>query len=240
MLMCDKLGLSSLRDKLEQILITKVKLKSSNLSNLIEDVALANKYQLDDYLRAFMEQNFTFKKGGTGFDVDLMMSYVTNIFIPDAMSYELAKNTINSFFRDVNNIRRGKIDSILLFLDLVFYDDRVVDLSSKQKIKKLFKKQNFALKKDTHSIIRKIECTSDFEGRATLVVEGHNINVNSFILTDNSPVFKAMLQSTSFKEGLTKTIELPEKGLDEVVYFLEFLHDSTKVIDGKFHLFIPF
>lgn len=234
--MCHTLGLSFLKEKLEQNLIKNIKTSKNqlNLVDLLEDFALANKYHLDDYLSTFMEQkNLVFKKPDANeFDVDLMMSYVSNSTIPDAVSYELTKNTINSFFENVT-VRRGELDSILLFLDLIFYDDRVVDLSSRQKTKKLPFRKQVMLNEDVDSTIRKLERASDDDGRATLVLEGRHIHVNSFVLTDNSPVFKAMLSSHSFKEGQTKTVELPGKNLDHFVYFLEFLQDSTKVIDGK-------
>ena len=56
----------------------------------------------------------------------------------------------------------------------------------------------------------------------TLVIEEKEIHVNSFILTDNSPVFKAMLNST-FKEGQDKRIELPGKNFEHFAYFLHYL-----------------
>ena len=76
-----------------------------------------------------------------------------------------------------------------------------------------------------------IVCDKDTKGRITLVIEGKELCVNSYLLTSNSPVFKAMLQSLSFKEGLNRRIELPGKKFIEVVYFLQFLQ-SLQDING--------
>ena len=176
-------------------------------------------------------------------DMDVFLNSST---LPKEIAYELVKNSIKILFHDIDDGRGyndfkildthnkgyGEMLSILNFFDHIFYDDNVIDILPKNKRGPIFQKAPFQFK--TRCVIGRITCGEDFVDRTTLIVENERIHVKSFILTDNSPVFKTMLQSTSFKEGQTKTIELPGKSLDEIIYFLEFLH-YPKQIDGKFN-----
>ena len=245
----------------------------SNLNDLLGDLVIANEYNLKKSIASFMNQKPSFTKG-KDLDINLLVAYISSS-LPEAIKYELVKNSVKAFFEDtkiededVENsgpvfssrtssggfggfggsyssytevhkpirivVGKVELECILNFFDLIFYDDNVVDLSPKQKSYL----EILPFEYDTQNSIPKITCDEDFEGRVTLIVEGHKIHVKSFILTDNSPVFKAMLQSTSFKEGQTKTIELPGKRLDEIVYFLEFCKNSRKVVDCKFILIL--
>ena len=102
---------------------------------------------------------------------------------------------------------------------MVFYDGRVIDTSPKQRNWKLFETPAFDY--DTKSALVKVTCGKDFKDRTTLIVEGERIDVKSFVLIDNSPVFKEMLRSILSNEDGTKTIELPGKSLKEIVHLLE-------------------
>uniref|UniRef100_A0A7M5UTA3 BTB domain-containing protein n=1 Tax=Clytia hemisphaerica TaxID=252671 RepID=A0A7M5UTA3_9CNID len=77
-----------------------------------------------------------------------------------------------------------------------------------------------------------ISCSKDSKDCITLVIGEKEVHVNSFILTNNSPVFKAMLSSTDFKEGQNKKIEFPGKKFNEVVYFLHFLRSFRQIQDS--------
>ena len=99
---------------------------------------------------------------------------------------------------------------------MIYFDDQIIESSSTRR--KIYQDPPYGY--DTKGMIGRVACEEGFEDRATLIVEGKRINVKSFVLTNNSPVFKAMLQSASFKEGQTKEIELPGKSLDEIVYLL--------------------
>ena len=234
------------------------RIRYKGINEIVIDLVIANEYKLNNYLATFMAKEFhfislirTFVKAGLVNDKILkrnMAIFLNSYSLPKEISYELVKNSIKILFHEVDEKNLTFLDrhkqhyaemiSILNFFDNVFYDDNVIDISPKNKKGKIFSK---AFQYSTNNVIRKITCDAeDFVDRATLIIEDKRIHVKSFILTDNSPVFKTMLHSTSFKEGQTKTIELPGKSLDEVVYFLEFLQ-YPKQIDGKsFNFFIYF
>ena len=233
------------------------RIRDQGINEIVIDLIIANEYKLNNYLATFMAKEFhfislirTFGKAGLVNDKILkrnMAIFLNSYSLPKEISYELVKNSIKILFHEVDEKNLTFLDrhkqhyaemiSILNFFDNVFYDDNVIDISPKNKKGKIFSK---AFQYSTNNVIRKITCAEDFVDRATLIIEDKRIHVKSFILTDNSPVFKTMLHSTSFKEGQTKTIELPGKSLDEVVYFLEFLQ-YPKQIDGKsFNFFIYF
>ena len=257
---CNTLGLSSLRTDLENDLVEDIKEKHRsklNIEKTVSDLSIAYDYKLNNYLSTFMARAFHFislrrpngKCHGAEFTIDKndMDVFLNSSTLPKEIAYELVKNSIKILFHDINdrdliilniyNKGYGEMLSILNFFDHIFYDDNVIDILPKNKRGEIFQKAPFQFK--TRCVIGRITCGEDFVDRATLIVENKRIHVKSFILTDNSPVFKTMLQSTSFKEGQTKTIELPGKSLDEVVYFLEFLR-YPKQIDGKFNYGIFF
>ena len=60
----------------------------------------------------------------------------------------------------------------------------------------------------------------------TLIVEEKEIHFNAYLLTNNSLVFEAMLNS-SFKKGQTGRIFLPGKKFKDIIYYLQFLHYSS-------------
>ena len=257
---CNTLGLSSLRTDLENDLVEDIKEKHRsklNIEKTVSDLSIAYDYKLNNYLSTFMARTFHFislrrpngKCHGAEFTIDKndMDVFLNSSTLPKEIAYELVKNSIKVLFHDIKdhnlnilntyNKGYGEMLSILNFFDHIFYDDNVIDILPKNKRGQIFQKEPFQFK--TRCVIGRITCGEDFVDRATLIIEDKRIHVKSFILTDNSPVFKTMLQSTSFKEGQTKTIELPGKSLDEVVYFLEFLH-YPKQIDGKFNYGIFF
>ena len=151
--------------------------------------------------------------------------------------YELWKNTIIHGFKIVKSRQNIlELQSIFNYFDLIIFNDRVADLCPHKDFL-----EPSPLLYDTHTMLEKISCDKSFEDSATLILGDKTINVKSFLLTDNSPVFKAMLQSTSFKEGQTKTIELPGKCFNEIVYFLHHLiHPNLVIQQGKFENYFQF
>ena len=150
--------------------------------------------------------------------------------------YELWKNTVICNFNKLCSTQNEvELLTIFNYFDLLIYQDRIVDLCPGIDF---LEPLNFVYDKND---IEKITCAEDFVDRATLIIEDKRIHVKSFILTDNSPVFKTMFHSISFKEGQTKTIELPGKSLDEIVYFIKHVQYPNLYIDGKYlmsHVFI--
>ena len=254
-MICDVFGLSSLQVDLENNLIEEIRITKQLDKQLLEKLVIANKFNLDKSLATFIAKDFHFvflhrKFNGRGRNApseleiklndQLMVTYLSSS-LPRNIVYELVKNSIKIIFHEVdgekgifssNEYKNGfaEVLCILNFIDLVFYDDNVIDVSPKGKNSKIFERLPFEY--DTKNAIGKIACAEEDDDRATLIIEDKKIHIKSFVLIVNSPVFKAMLQSTSFKEGQTKTIELTGKSVDEVVYFLKFLQYSKK-IDGK-------
>ena len=116
-----------------------------------------------------------------------------------------------------------ELKAIFNFLDLMLYDNKVLDHSST----KLYS----SLETPTIDHLRETYKIGQFEYDVIVKVEGHEIQMNSTILTENSPVFHAMLNST-FKEGQDKNIQLPGKKIKNVLEFFSFF-TKPKAIDGK-------
>ena len=229
-----------MREKLEQNLATWIrKGKYGNRSTIFKDLIVAGKYDLNECFAEFLDGKPTCMVKGKFSDEHAELARK----LPKPVEYEIFKNTIFALFAEnTNGHLSGKetgfaeLISMSVFWINFFHDDKVVDVSSKQESLKIFKKERLTFRCNTQERIRKITCDKNAEHCVTLVLEEQIINVNSFILTDNSPVFKRMLRSKSFKEGLTKTIELPGKNLDDFLCFLRFLQKpKTKVINGRFY-----
>ena len=157
-----------------------------------------------------------------------------------AFRLELLKNSATLFYS--RRVGRGiaeknglhEIRFIFNFLELIFHENRVADLA----VKKEFMEP--APLKAPSVDLDLISCKKDSKNCVTLAIEEEEIHVNSFLLTDNSPVFEAMLNST-FKEGHAKRIELPGKNFADVVYFLQYLSSLRRQsIKGKLDLFFFF
>ena len=149
------------------------------------------------------------------------------------MRYELLKNSINEKlllvekgFQGVKSRHRiydqeiMELEFIFNFFNLMIYENRTGDIAAK---KSLFDTVSINQLEKESINPKSISYPEASEDCVTLVVEGKQIHVNSFLLTNNSPVFEAMLNST-FKEGRNRKIELPGKKFNEIIYFLQFLH----------------
>ena len=157
------------------------------------------------------------------------------------LRFEILKNTIK---RKLEKRRRNEYDSqcnlellelqiIFNFLDLILYESRNVEIVPK---KIGIPPSPYNTKSLEESGVGKfIPYGKDLTDCVTLIVEEQEIYVNSCVLTNNSPVFKAMLMSTSFKEGQSKRINLPGKKFSEISFFLRFLQAPQEigVILGK-------
>ena len=148
------------------------------------------------------------------------------------IQYELLKNSVLKTYSQLNNETNHYMASselmelqfIFNFLDLMVYENRTADIVAK---KNLWTSEPVGVdvidNDDIDLDLESISCPKNSPDCVILVVEDIEINVNSFVLTSNSPVFKAMLNST-FKEAQNRRIELPGKKFKEIVYFLQFLH----------------
>uniref|UniRef100_A0A7M5XKG7 BTB domain-containing protein n=1 Tax=Clytia hemisphaerica TaxID=252671 RepID=A0A7M5XKG7_9CNID len=134
------------------------------------------------------------------------------------------------FFRET--VVGMEIQMIFNFLDLEVYENRMVDLAPK-KNPIFMPKNNYLTSLEKFVDLESISCNKESADCVTLVVEEREIHVNSFLLTNNSPVFKAMLSSNSFKEGQSKRIELPGKNFNQIIYLLQHLYSSKHI--GNIH-----
>ena len=135
----------------------------------------------------------------------------------------------NSVLKDYHSkFKNGYTDVCMIFnfLELILHEDRVVDLSVKKDYLEPLKPTNISID------LESISCPKESPNCVTLVVEEKEIHVNSFLLTSNSPVFKAMLNST-FKEGRNRKIELPGKKFTNVIYLLKYLASQHTPFSGK-------
>ncbi|XP_066928540.1 uncharacterized protein [Clytia hemisphaerica] len=117
---------------------------------------------------------------------------------------------------------------IFNFFDMMVYENRAVNIIAK---KCLWTLPFHEVTLEDSVDIKLISCEKDLKDCVTIIVENQEINVKSFLLTNNSPVFKAMLNSSSFKEGQNRRIELPGKKYLEVVFFLQCLHSPQDLRD---------
>ena len=122
-----------------------------------------------------------------------------------------------------------ELQFIFNFFDMLVYENRTADIIAKKSLWTLPLDNMISLEKLVD--VKSISCEKDSKDCVTLIVENQEINVIAFLLTNNSPVFKAMLNSNSFKEGQSRVIELPGKKYLEIVYFLQFLHSPQELGD---------
>ena len=226
----------SLRKIIENKLTDDVNV--SNIGELLPKLIVAFKFNLNKFLAKVISEephfiNLSIAKNKN--EKESLNCVQLSLYFKSSLSkdflYELIKNTIKKLFHKNGNLNNNieilqntkhvyvEVLDILSFLDMVYYDDQIIESSSTRR--KIYEDSPYEY--DTKGMIGRVTCGEEFEDRATLIVEGKRINVKLFVLTDNSPVFKVMLQSTSFKEGQTKAIELPGKLFDEIVYLLQHL-----------------
>ena len=132
------------------------------------------------------------------------------------------------------NVEWLELKFIMNFLDLIVYDSRMLEMNCKNSFR--FKPTRNVLEKlEEYFDLETISCSKESSDCVTLVVEDKEIYVSSFLLTNNSPVFRAMLNSNSFKEGQSKRIELPGKKFNEIALFLQWLSSPQDIgnIIGK-------
>ena len=153
----------------------------SDLSSLLEDLVIANIYDLKECLAVFMEQKPDFKTGNSVNKQNLNAYFSSQL--PGTIKYELVKNTITTIFDDIASARarRPGLDCIFNFLDLIFYDNMVKDLSPKQKSVDILRTSKSLFHYDSKAVIQWITCVKDCgEDCVTLVVEDQEIHIGFF------------------------------------------------------------
>ena len=163
--------------------------------------------------------------------------------------YEILKASVISPFKYNSNnegtwtsVKKGlernaewlELKFIMNYFDIMIYDNRTADIVCKNSFKFQTAHQYQSTLEEYYDL-DSISCNKGSSNCVTLVVEDKEIHVISFLLTSNSPVFKAMLDSNSFKEGQSKRIELPGKKFNEIAYFLQCLCSPQEIgsITGK-------
>jgi len=219
---CTQWQLTSLSDFIEESLVKNFEKFSGNLTRGdVLFVRMANAFNLKLLLCLFMNKDPYVPRPRTA-KKNLMLA---NVFqnLERTLKYEILKNTI---MRETVHMPGSKefleLKIILNFLDALIYEDKILDNSTynsrKRRLEWDFNFKNSKKQKTSYNSFQIKTPATDVQ----LLVGDVKLYVNSFTLTENSPVFKVMLQST-FRESQEKLIQLPGKNVTEVVSFLTFM-----------------
>ena len=206
------------------------------LSQEIFDILLlADLFNLDNLKNAFMTKE---PRLANPFDKSSGNNLIASMNFRRAdkwMKYEIIKNTITTY-ADVEKKyklhKKLELEVIYNFMDFLFYEHKVQDNSIPTR-----KRGWECMSKSSSVGTAKYQTPNRFLARTLksdvcLIVDGVKLFISPFILKENSLVFKRMLDST-FKEGRKQCIDLPDKDLDDIVQFLNFLK-SPQDIKGLF------
>ena len=186
---------------------------------------LADKYKLINYYNAFLKETKVCLELFLYSDTVIMKDFRNSLKNSSPrLRYEVLKIAFLAFNNANKNHNQNSIEIFVIFnfLELILYENRVPDLSV---TKPKSQSDDGEGKIQTH-----IDMTKDVGGDSKVVVEvdGHEVLINSITLTENSPVFNAMLNS-SFKEGQEKIIKLPGKKINDVLEFFSFLKKPREI-----------
>ena len=194
---------------------------------LIDSLIIAQKHELYNFTRKQLSHGHGLQTFGLikKEDFKLLNKEVRYEILKSAIYKENRRNEKAGYYRT----ELIELQFIFNFFDLLVYENRTADLAAKKSLWTLPFNEMTSLEELVN--IRSISCAKDSKDCVTIIVENQEINVNAFLLTNNSPVFEAMLNSNSFKEGQSRVIELPGKKYLEIVYFLQFLHSPQELGD---------
>ena len=175
--------------------------------DLINSLKIAQKHELHTIIRT----QLSYEHGLKSFDLIKTKTFKT---LHKEIRYEILKSVIykenkrndEASYYDVELM---ELQFIFNFFDMLVYENRTADIIAKKSLWTLPLDNMISLEKLVD--VKSISCEKDSKDCVTLIVENQEINVIAFLLTNNSPVFKAMLNSNSFKEGQSRVIELPGK-----------------------------
>ena len=215
--------------------------QSNSSKNLTEKdfsvILLADQFHLNDLKDAFMaKEPRLMNPFETSFENKLML---TDSFrtADKHLRYEILKNTITSH-ADVkwNKLHKGlELEVIFNFMDFLFYEHKVQDNSIPSR-KRSWEMSNTTTTPNKSKQTPNMFLTRNLKSDVCLIVDGVKLFISPFILKENSIVFKRMLEST-FKEGREQCIKLPDKGLEDIVQFLNFLKFPQDV-KGQFFSYV--
>ncbi|XP_066914081.1 uncharacterized protein [Clytia hemisphaerica] len=223
-------GLEVLKKELENFLLLKHPDGPSQISDNTQlndkqlDILLkADKFELKNLYRTLlrkkprMELSTISKENKTFID----MKPITR--------YELIRNSLieKSKSHTSDNKFLTEIEDIFKFCDVILYEDRVIDLSAKKDFENAdhFKFDG----NDKNSFLAE----PNNAHYAILIAEDVKLYVDSFVLSEASPVFEEMLETASRDVNGKKILELPGKCFDQVVQFLTFLKKPTMIREEK-------
>ena len=167
----------------------------------------------------------------TGRETDLMLS-VPFRTADKHMRYEIIKNTI-TLYADVEKkhklYKKLELEVIYNFMDFLFYEQKVQDNSipTRKRGWECMSKSSSANTPTRNQTPNRFLART-LKSDVCLIVDGVKLFISPFILKENSLVFKRMLDST-FKEGREQCIDLPDKDLDDIVQFLNFLKSPQDI-----------
>ena len=175
---------------------------------------LAEKYKLHGLVQEITDKRFHLKSFSD-------MKSTQFKALSKLMQYEILRDSVIDLGN--SNDFKMEIEIIFNFFGLILVENRVADVAIKKKSYLNHRSQDHLIDLDS------ISCDESSDNCTTLVIEQKEIRINTFVLTNNSPVFKVMLESRSFKEGQNMTVELPGKKMTDVAYFLQFLHSQQEI-----------
>eukprot|EP00111_Clytia_hemisphaerica_P000482 TCONS_00001385-protein len=197
--------------------------------SLLAHLGIAHEFGLHCFVQKIMVRNVPLR------NFNLIKSPSFNRLHRD-LRFEILKNTINDQFSDSSHFNHEllEIQIIFNFFDFIVFENRSLNVAP-QKSYVVSPAINTSWNSFEETVARRfIPYDKDLTDSVTLIVENKEIYVNSYLLTTNSPVFKAMLNSVSFKEGQSKRVELPGKKHSEILFFLHHLQtpqDIGNIID---------
>ncbi|XP_066920121.1 uncharacterized protein [Clytia hemisphaerica] len=223
---CSKWSLSNYRNHIEEYLLTQHKAGIEKFNGCLQPqhldiLHLADRFQLEKILTKLMSN-----LSSIGFE------YSTNIKVSleklnREIKYEILKTLIvgkatrESMAASVSM----ELDCIFNFLDLLIFEDRVLDMYAKNKFKDFASHKEYLI----YSKLRKEDFTAKQRSSdVKLVVNGDELFVNPYILSNNSPVLKDMLVKAG-KENDGDCLNLLWKSTDEIVLLLTFLTKSMEL-----------
>ena len=177
---------------------------------------LANKFDIKKLYREFMIQT-------PRIDLGSMKENQPFQDLPVLTRYELIRNSVIQLFERKGHTIISEVEDIFNFYDVLLYENRTPDISARKSFKEEPSFQYYPKEKDNF-----LAEPTDTQF-VVLIIEGIKLYVDSYILVDNSPVFREMLETAPRNENGKKVLAMPGQDVNQVVHLLTFLSEPRKI-----------